>query len=522
MLNYWWVTRPKRKLTYVPDVLAAFVGATLDCEWLGERATHLTLEKALEEAGLKRIGERRDQTGGGGRTYKAWLVSLGLIFVQTTTKKIKLTLAGEAIMRGDPPVPILTNQVLKYQFPSSFSVGRGVDVSSRFRIRPFRFLLRLLSDQRLRYLTKEEIAKIVVTEADKETDVCFEYIVSRICEFRSLGGGVGKGDQCLSEDFCELYKSSKGVVNDEKPFDALEDIANTMINWLEYTQLICREGMSISILPEKAETVALILAENPPFIDRPEEHEFFQRKYGLDLNHKKDTRNLNQITGITARVIAENHIKKAYISESLKQPITKIDTALIDKIVEQTGFAPSLVEDTLKRVYPNGSIGAFMTEYFEMAFKGKEEATDFEKATATIFKDVFRFRTKHVGPTGLNPDVLIVSDSAGFSGIIDNKAYHRYSVSNDHYNRMVHNYIPAYQNQEFPLAFFSYIAGGFTINIDSQLKRIVSATHVNGSAVSVCNVIKMIERQQSGNFTHAKLRDIFSLNRQVLASDLDD
>ena len=35
--------------------------------------------KALEKAGLKREGERRDQTGGGARTYKAWLASLGLI-----------------------------------------------------------------------------------------------------------------------------------------------------------------------------------------------------------------------------------------------------------------------------------------------------------------------------------------------------------------------------------------------------------------------------------------------------------
>ena len=109
----------------------------------------------MEQAGLKRIGERRDQTGGGARTYKAWVVSLGLIFIQESTGKLKLTLAGEAIMAGESPVEVLMHQILRYQFPSSFSLSRGVQVSQRFKIRPFRFLLRLLSDSRLDYYVTE-------------------------------------------------------------------------------------------------------------------------------------------------------------------------------------------------------------------------------------------------------------------------------------------------------------------------------------------------------------------------------
>lgn len=518
MLNYWWVTRPKRKLTSVPDVLATIVESSLNQSW--DRSAHLTLEQALENAGLKRVGDRRDQTGGGGRTYKAWLISLGLIFVQERTGQVQLTLAGEAIIRGEPPVPILTNQILKYQFPSAFSLNRNVEVSPRFKIRPFRFLLRLLSDRRIKYLTQEEIAKIVITEAENETEICYEYIVAKIEEFRALGGGKGRGNECLSEDFANLYKSSKGTINIEHPFDALKDIANTIINWLEYTQLVSRDASTISILDERTEDVVRILAENPPFIDRPAEHEFFQRKYGLDLTHKKDTRNLNKTTTVTADAIAEMRIRRAYIGESLKRPITKIDSHLIDTISEQTGFGTALVEDTLKRFYPNGSIGAFMTEYFEMAFKGREDATDFEKATVTIFQDVFGFRANHVGPIGLTPDVLVLSDREGFSGIVDNKAYSRYSITNDHRNRMVHNYIPSYKNGEYPLAFFSYIAGGFGANIDAQLNSIATEVKIDGSALSVSNMIKMIERQQECAYSHCSLRKIFSLNRQILLSDI--
>ena len=183
------VTRPKRKLNSIPEVLSTFSEQALDEEWQGQRDTHLSLEEALEQAGLKRVGERRDQTGGGARTYKAWVSSLGLIFIQESTGKLKLTLAGEAIMAGESPVEVLKHQILKYQFPSSFSISRGVQVSPRFKIRPFRFLLRLLSDSRLGYyLTEEEIAKIVITEAETEKDECYERIVNRLLPIPKLRG----------------------------------------------------------------------------------------------------------------------------------------------------------------------------------------------------------------------------------------------------------------------------------------------------------------------------------------------
>ena len=76
MLNYWWVTRPKRKLNSIPEVLAAFADLSLNEEWDGQRNSHLAYEDALEQAGLKRKGERRDQTGGGARTYRHGLSAL--------------------------------------------------------------------------------------------------------------------------------------------------------------------------------------------------------------------------------------------------------------------------------------------------------------------------------------------------------------------------------------------------------------------------------------------------------------
>ncbi len=517
MLNYWWVTRPKRKLNSIPEVLASFADLSLNQEWEGQRNSHLAYEDALESAGLKRKGERRDQTGGGGRTYKAWLVSLGLIFTQESTGKIKLTLAGEAIMNGDSPVEVLKGQILKYQFPSSFSVGRGVQVASRFKIRPFRFLLKKMADEKKKNQTEEEISKVIVTEAENESDKCYNYIVDRIIQFRNYG------DACLEEDFFIKYRSSKGAVNPEHPYSHLMDLANTVINWLEYTQLVKRDGGQMAVLDDKWEEVKKILAEKPKFIDRPEQHEYFQRKYGLDPKHRKDSRNLTLTKTVTAAMIARQKIMQAYIAESLEKPITRITPQVVDYIISVTGIDGKTVENVLVETYPNGSVGAFMTKYFEMAFKGRDEATEFEKATVKLFQDVFGFEARHVGPIGLTPDVLVLSDEDGYQAILDNKAYHKYTISNDHFNRMVHNYIGNLRNYgdgERPLAFFSYIAGGFGTNIDKQLKSIVDATGVSGSAMSVSNMIKLVEQHNQSPYSHRRIKEIFSVNRQVLLSDL--
>ena len=514
-MNYWWVTRPKRRLDSVPEVLGVFAENALNQEWRGQRDSHLDLEESLEKAGLKRVGERRDQAGGGARTYQAWIASLGLIFIQESTKQLKLTLAGEAIMNGESPVKILKNQILKYQFPSAFSLGRSVDVSRRFKIRPFLFLLRLLSDPQIDNLSEEEIGKIVVVDAENETEACYKTVRDKILQFREVG------DACLDKDFFTKYAPKTGTVNPEFPYRHLTDIANTLVNWLEYTQLAKRDEGKLRILPEKREEILSILSHKQPLIQRPEEQEVFQRRYGLDPAHQKDTRNLTNSLTITLPMIAEQKIKKVFISEALKRPITQITSELVNTISEKTGSPVKFVEETLWRLYPNGAVGGFMTEYFQMAFKGREEATEFEKATATLFKDIFGFESRHVGSIGLTPDVLLLADEEGYAAIIDNKAYSKYTISNDHHNRMVHNYIGGlshYYSGELSLAFFSYIAGGFGNNIDQQIQAIAQETTVPGSAISVGNVIRMVENSKS--FSRARICDIFSLNRQILLKDL--
>lgn len=516
-LNYWWVTRPKRKLNSIPEVLAAFSNIALSAQWSGSRDVHIQFEDELERTGLKRIGQRRDHTGSGGRTYQAWLSSLGLIFIQDNTGIPFLTLAGEAIMEGKSPVAVLKNQVLKYQFPSPF--GIKTRVSSRFHVHPFVFLLKLMADPRIEYLTTDEIAKVVMTEGVDDSVRCYEYVVERVLTYREYG------DRSLFDDFIDTHMPSTGKVNFEHPYSHLTDCANTMMNWLEYTQLVYREDGAMRILPDAFSEVIDIINAQHQFIPRPDDHEFFQRKYGLDPWHQKDTRNLLNTSTVSSRAIDTQRIRQSFIAYSMHRPISNINADVVYEIAESTGTDRVLVENVLFHEYPHGAIGGFLSSYFEMAFKGRDEAIDFEIATTNIFNDVFGYDSVHLGQTGAlsSPDVLLVSEGEGYQAIVDNKAYSKYSITGDHHNRMVHNYIEHIENYSscnLPIGFFTYISGGFIGSINRQIESISSETNIRGSVITVGNFIKMIERHQEFPYSHQELKRIFGLNRQILLSDL--
>ena len=44
MQDYWWVTRPKRKLNPIPEELAAFCSTALGKKWTRNRDSHIEFE----------------------------------------------------------------------------------------------------------------------------------------------------------------------------------------------------------------------------------------------------------------------------------------------------------------------------------------------------------------------------------------------------------------------------------------------------------------------------------------------
>lgn len=279
-------------------------------------------------------------------------------------------------------------------------------------------------------------------------------------------------------------------------------------------------------MPERTSEVLNIVSKPISFIARPHEHEFFQRRYGLDTTHVKDTRNLLQTNVVTDFMIAEMRVKKIFISLALKEPIGGITPSLVERISEQSGIKTSTVLEVLQKNFPHGAIGAFMANYFEMAFAGREQSREFEEATANIFRENFGFHSTWLGSSQSGkavPDVLLVSDEAGFQAIIDTKAYSRYDLPTTHRDRMIHHYLPEiknYSSSNLPVGFFSYIAGGFSSTIEYPLKEVAKNSLVDGSAMPVAVFIKMIDKNSSSPYSHDAIRKIFSLNRQISISDL--
>jgi len=127
---------------------------------------------------------------------------------------------------------ILLYQLLNFQYPSPYSLSRGVKVNERFhRIFPFRFLLKLLLEPRLGgILRQKEIGLYVITRAENERS--YDRIVEDIETDRRLGSSDANISALLGDGWQKNY-TKRGNVGE------LYDVANTFICNLEFTGLMC-------------------------------------------------------------------------------------------------------------------------------------------------------------------------------------------------------------------------------------------------------------------------------------------
>ncbi|QMS56029.1 restriction endonuclease FokI C-terminal domain-containing protein [Kocuria varians] len=526
MRNTWWVTRPKRSLVSVPQCLFALANAAEGIPWkTSDKTIELEYERQLELGRLKAEGDRRDQGGGGARTYRAWMKSLGLVFMDGEDR-MQLTCAGEAIISEAAPLPILKNQVLKYQFPSAFTQKGSSAVSDRFTVRPFVFLLQLLREPTLGGTLDEaeEVAKLVLTYGTDNTSATVTDVVNRILEHRT------HGDTTLDPDYLATFASSRSKEqNLTELFKNLKDIANTMSNWLRYTQLITVERGQWSITDGAEDEVDAIIEQalKTPLIDHADDEVRFQRRYGLRPGQRKDTRRLGDGRSVTSSQIQEREVTMAFTGMAARQIITSITPEVIAAVAAKTGLPEADVERMLAKSFQHGALGMFIHEFAQMATESRKRATEFEQATASIFADVFGFQARHIGQAGAveRPDVVLASTSEHYGAILDSKAYASgYSARAGHRNTM-RNYIERFADYaltEDPVAFFAYIVSDAKKTLNGQIKAIADQNGVPGSAITARDIIRMVERHQSGRpYTHQEIRDLLSNNRTLDYQDLN-
>lgn len=436
-----------------------------------------------------------------------------------------LTDAGEALVKNDmPPFEIIRKQVLENQFPSTFSCKWPSSVDGRFAVRPFIFILQLLLDERLKkYLNeKDEIAKVVIEHGISNEQTCVDNVVSRILEYRRIG------DESLENNFIDLYKPP--ILRSEPTMasvvEALRNIVNTCGNWLEYTQLIERKNgnWSIAVGMEEEARELVEKYKNKPLLDRPDNEEYFQGRYGLRPGKTRYTSRRGRKGHVSLEDTRERLVLMAVEDHAKTCYIERVDKQLVTTISEKSGVPFKDTEQILSGKYPHGFKDRFLQEYIDLSRGGRDKATEFEKATSSIFANVFGLRTEHIGQKGIVPDIVVASRDEKWAGILDTKSYKKkYSISNDHKNRML-EYIERYSEYglEFAnLSFFTYVVSDYGKNINSQLENISNKSGLLGSVITARYLARMVERHQKNPYTHEEIRKIFSVNRAITLKDID-
>ena len=513
MYKHWFVSRQKRRLTTILEALTAFSDVCVGQVWSGNTELQLKLEDELGNRSITGHGKLRarkvKQGGGGIRTLFKQMRDLGLVFTEDDSGKCRLTLVGEAWVKGDITfVDAMRMQLQKYQYPSATSWSGSGSIDHRFKIHPFQFMFRLLRDPRMEgFLTEEEMRGIVIHYADSDSQKCLDRVIGLIL-------------QCRAEEQTGILPPE--FVPDDKN-KTFYNIANTFFNYAALCQYTDKGPRMIRVRTGKEADIDKFVQENPKFISNPEMQENYIRAYGRGTA-AKDLRDFEKTSDLSQKELNEARMRREYVLLALKTPITGITPDIVQSISKTTGIDEKTVKHFLVNAYPNGNTDDFFVNYKELAHMSREGATDFELATVEMFRKIFQMKAEHIGPIGNTPDVFVESDTDNYCGIIDNKAYKNgYCINGPHLRVMEDEYIPNYQkygHTDKPLAFYSYIAGTFGDNMNSWLSRITKDTGIAGSAMPVDLLIDFAQDYHDKHYTHADIRRVFSVGREVQLSDV--
>jgi hypothetical protein len=504
--NYWLLSRPKRKLILVPDLLKIFSTVAAGQKWERNRGIQAEFERQLVDFQWKAQNTSTD--GSGARTYAILLFMLGLWFEDENG--VQITNAGIEMLNDDPPVPILTKQLLDFQYPSPYSLKLKVDVNREIRIRPHRFIVRLLLEKKLEEITQDEIAFCLVALAKSDNDIekCYEFLL----EYRKNPGAI-----------ISTAISISGTTEDN-----LRNIGNTFINQLEYTGWFMNgdDLKSLKIKPEKIENVKKALEDSKQgLIQNPEDQVTFQMRYGSGLTVSKDYRYTPPKR--TAIDPNERAIMLSFYEATLNNPIDAIDDELITQISERRGVPKELVLKVVKKIAGKPLMDIFEERYLKLSTGGTETAKDFEIKTNNVLSgEGFGFASVWVGPKPRHPDLFVYFDKVNKKhGILDTKAYSEYNLPLDHKNKMAHTYIPSFkklifEGDEYDLSFFSYVAGGYGTNMHNSFRELTTMTDVRGSYITAFNFLKLLRQHRVKPFSAKEFGLIFGLNKEILDEEI--
>ncbi len=516
----WMWPRNKRRIPSwsIANMLSIVKAQTSSSEIVaGNTELQHIMTKALETSGLKKPGEQYHPNPGGMRTYLSQLEGLGLIFYRPD-KSLWFTLAGEDIVSGKPPLPILQTMVLKYQYPSVYGMSPNVRIHPDLKIKPYLFLLKLLMDPDIAHLTNQEIAIPVIYGHNSK---CYSICKEKILRLRN-----GEEFENIIDNPSEDLYTPRG-----SSLQNIFDIANTFKNVLQsfcfiYTEKVGRAERAYineELIPEILDALKY---ENK-FIPLNGTEEGFQRSFGA-WNKSKDLRQLSKTEYTSRSEFEKNIITGSFAGYCGTKLVTEVDDEFIHSMVESYGFNKEFIRETASRLLSR-SFSMFEERFIELSKSGNPNmALEFEKAVTSIFKNVLHFDAVNTGQrknhsaVGGYTDVFAVALDGIHCAIIDAKASPKYDLGSSDWYKMKDNYIANYkdltQGRPLTLEFCAYVAGGFRGDIESKLRQLTEATGIGDSAISAYQLIRVAQKSPAPEM-QTTIRQAFCRNKVLTAED---
>ncbi|NQD69987.1 AlwI family type II restriction endonuclease [Sphingobacterium shayense] len=475
--------------------------------------------RMLTSGNLKGQNEIRDPKSGGARTYISQLESLGLLY--RTDKSIRFTLAGKSLINFETPLKVLQVQLLNYQYPSVYSSGRNVRIHPGLKIKPFVFVLKMLKDSHINYLTVEELVFFVLYGHNLN---CGRRILDKIDSYRTALGSRANLLKFIDDPEKDLYTpKASDKSNFTKLLDEALNVANTFKNYLVCSSLVYEMPGSKHIVMsnEFSEIIKAGIADANNFIPYSSGlAENFTRTYGA-WDRKKDTsptierKKLTKGEAIISSQFYE-HIGNNIMLDDAEEFIKKMRTDF--------GFTREQTLGVISPLLPK-SLTFFESKYLELAKGGVATARAFEKATVELFEKRLGIKALHTGNRYKNgvggySDIILSNFKTNECAIADTKASSFYTLPSADYAKMISNYIPNYklieEVKDARLGFILYITGELGGEIQTKLLTLYKDS---GYPVSAINAKTLIEVAQLNDVQTREIWDVFKYTKVLHISD---
>lgn len=532
----WTIPRPTRDLHDLRDTIRTVKKIAEGKKWKGSRSLHKKLETELEKLELKTPNLSR--SGSGGRTWATVPRVYGLWYDENV---VTLTSAAEKVLLSEEEAyKQIVHQILNFQFPNTYTEIKNL-LEDDFKIFPYRFMLKLLLDDRIDYLSQGEVALFLLNVKNPSE---YEHVVQTILKYRLEKKSDGKDlkdRKDLIKNHLKKYRPDKRT---DSPTDVKghwryinSDFANTFVNHIRYIHEIKYEANKsrITVRPNKKDSLKQKLQtyeEKHPFSSLYKfSEEAFSEHYGLRYDRFKATRLDTKPKTRAAKRISK--IKRAF-DEITKKSISTSYAEIVDQICKQTSLPEEEVVTTITEYpvdfplpQPEHLEPAFVEYYIKYGISG-ENTRVFEKMTREIFSDM-GFETKKQSirkkaSSGKHEiDGLILNHEETKSGLLECKSGKKYSLSNKDCELMKNAYIPKFR--KFPSAFKIYVLDFFVYVIGNKFtgmgnfEDIIESTKLPGTIIYARDLLALYDQCKSGRLENKNVWNLFKLNKHLTSKD---